>query len=65
MNPDEPKLQLNLRDKEIYQYRVDAIRGHAQRLGCPLDLTGVDFTLTGVDIDPVAMKLRRMKSVAF
>ena len=74
MNSRKPKLQLNLEDKQIYQCQIDAIRGHAQRLGrplsileagCgthwPLDLTGVDFTLTGVDLDPVAVELRKTK----
>jgi hypothetical protein len=74
MNPDELKLHLDLSDNPIYQCQSDAIRGHAQRLGRPLsileagcgkrwslDLTGVDFTLTGVDLDPVAMELRRTK----
>jgi SAM-dependent methyltransferase len=72
MNPAELKMQLGLSDKQIYQCQIDAIRGHAQRLGrpvlileagCgtrwPLDLTGADFTLTGVDLDSVAMDLRR------
>jgi 2-polyprenyl-3-methyl-5-hydroxy-6-metoxy-1,4-benzoquinol methylase len=72
MNPAEPKLQMNLGNKQIYQCQIDAIRGQAQRLGrplsileagCgtrwPLNLAGVDFKLTGVDLDPVAMELRR------
>jgi SAM-dependent methyltransferase len=51
---------------------VDAIRALAKRLGrrlsileagCgqrwTLDLTGVDFTLTGVDLDPEALEMRK------
>lgn len=60
--------------EEIDQLQSDAIRALAQQLGRPLsileagcgqrwtlDLTGVDFTLTGVDLDPAALELRKSK----
>lgn len=60
--------------QEIDQLQSDAIRALAKRLGRQLsileagcgqrwtvDLTGVDFTLTGVDLDAEALELRRNK----
>ena len=59
---------------EIDQLQTAAIRAHARRLGYPLsileagcghrwtlDLSGVEYTLTGVDLDPIALDLRKTK----
>jgi SAM-dependent methyltransferase len=59
---------------EIDQIQIDALQAHARRLGRPLsileagcgqrwtlDLTGVEYTLTGIDLDPVALELRKTK----
>lgn len=72
MNQSEPKIQLGLSKKQIFQCQVDLIRAHGERLGrslsileagCgtrwPLDLTGLDYTLTGVDLDLEAIELRK------
>ena|ERR1700728_2678222 len=58
--------------KEIDQIQSDAVRAHARELGSPLsileagcgqrwtlDLSDVEYTLTGVDLDPVALELRK------
>lgn len=60
---------------EITQLQIDAVRAHARRLGRPLsileagcgqrwtlDLSGVEYTLTGVDRDPVALELRKTRT---
>src|SRR5271165_4507365 len=57
---------------EIDELQINAIRAHARRLGRPLsileagcgqcwtlNLSGVEYTLTGVDRDPVALELRK------
>ena len=75
MNPGGPALQQASSHAHTHQLQSDAIREHAKRLGrpllileagCgqrwPLDLTGVDFKLTGVDLDPAALELRKTKA---
>jgi SAM-dependent methyltransferase len=75
MSPSGPNLQQASSHEQTHQLQSDAIRKHAKHLGrtlsileagCgqrwPLDLTGVDFTLTGVDLDPVALELRKTKT---
>lgn len=60
---------------QIDQIQIDAIRKHARQLGRPLsileagcgqrwtiDLSGIEYTLTGVDLDPVALELRKTKT---
>jgi SAM-dependent methyltransferase len=72
MNPSGPDLQQASSHQHTHQLQSDAIRALAKRLGhplsileagcgqCwPLDLTGVDFKLTGVDLDAMALELRR------
>ena len=61
--------------EEIDQIMRDAIRVHARQRGGPLsiaeagcgqrwtlDLSGVQYTLTGVDLDPVALELRKTEA---
>ncbi|MGA3080471.1 MAG: class I SAM-dependent methyltransferase [Terracidiphilus sp.] len=72
MNPRGPNLQQATSHRHTHQLQSDFIREHARRVGhplsileagCgqqwPLDLTGVDFTLTGIDLDPAALELRK------
>ncbi|HEU4661834.1 MAG TPA: class I SAM-dependent methyltransferase [Pseudolabrys sp.] len=60
--------------KEINQIMTNAIRAHAKRLGrrlsiaeagCgqrwTLDLSDIEYTLTGIDLDPVALELRQTR----
>ena len=66
--------------EQIAQIQMDAMRAHAARLGRPLaileagcgqrwnvDLTGIAYTLTGVDLDAAAIELRiqRMHDLDF
>ena len=59
----------------IDRIQIDAIRAHARQLGRPLsileagcgqrwtiDLSGTEYTLTGIDLDPAALELRKTKS---
>ena len=61
--------------EHIDQIQIDAIRRHARQLGRPLsileagcgqrwtfDLSDTEYTLTGVDLDPVALELRKTKT---
>jgi SAM-dependent methyltransferase len=61
--------------EQLEQLQADAIRRHARKLGCHLsileagcgqcwviDLSGVEYTLTGVDLDPVALEIRKTQS---
>jgi SAM-dependent methyltransferase len=72
MKPCGPNLLQASSHEQTSQLQSDAIREHARRLGrpllileagCgqrwPLDLTGVDFKLTGIDLDPVALEMRK------
>ena len=74
MNPTTSSVVQTSSYEEIDQLQTDAIRALAQRLGrrlsileagCgqrwTLDLMGVDFTLTGVDLDPAALEMRKTK----
>lgn len=74
MNRATPSIVQTSSYEEIHQLQSDAIRALAERLGrrlsileagCGrrwrLDLTGVDFTLTGVDLDLEAHDLRKTK----
>jgi 2-polyprenyl-3-methyl-5-hydroxy-6-metoxy-1,4-benzoquinol methylase len=60
---------------EICQIQIDAIRAQAKELGRPLsileagcgqcwtlDLAGTEYTLTGVDLDVVALELRKTQA---
>jgi SAM-dependent methyltransferase len=60
---------------DIDQLQVDAIEGHGRRLGRPLsileagcgqrwtlNLSAVEYTLTGVDCDPVALEFRKNRT---
>jgi SAM-dependent methyltransferase len=70
-----PELTLVYSPAEIAQLQIDAIVGHGKRLGRPvsileagcgqcwlIDLSEVDYKLTGVDLDPVALDLRKTKT---
>ncbi len=74
MEPDFPELEL-LNYPEIDRRHVEAIRALGEKLGrpisileagCgrqwPLDMTGIQYTLTGLDLDPEALELRRNKA---
>jgi 2-polyprenyl-3-methyl-5-hydroxy-6-metoxy-1,4-benzoquinol methylase len=67
-------LEQSLGLEEINRLQIDTIREYAEHTGqtlsileagcgqCwPLDLTGVNYTLTGVDLDPAALELRKTK----
>jgi SAM-dependent methyltransferase len=69
---DTPHVVQTWSYEEIDELQIDAIKEHAKRLGRPLsileagcgqswtlDLSGVEYTLTGVDRDPVALELRK------
>jgi SAM-dependent methyltransferase len=72
MDPCCPKLEQASSYEHIRELQNLAIREHSKRLGrplsileagcgqCwPLDLTGVAFILTGIDLDPVALEMRK------
>ncbi len=74
MKANIPDLVLTSSTREMRQPLIDAIVAHGKKLGRPLsileagcgrewglDLTGVDYTLTGVDLDPAALELRKTK----
>lgn len=74
MNTATPGIVQTSSYDEIHQLQSDAIRALGKRrggrlsileAGCGqrwnLDLTGVDFTLTGVDLDPEALEMRETK----
>jgi SAM-dependent methyltransferase len=74
MKSNIPDLVLSSSRREMIQPQIDAILGHGKKLGHPLsileagcgrewslDLTGIDYTLTGVDLDPAALELRKTK----
>jgi len=71
-NLDAPDVVQTSSWHEIDQLQIDALRAHARQLGRPLsileagcgqrwtlDLSGVEYTLTGIDLDPVALELRK------
>lgn len=71
---DAPHLAQASSYDEIAQIQTEAIRKAAARIGRPLsileagcgrswnlDLAGIEFTLTGVDLDPLAIELRKDK----
>jgi SAM-dependent methyltransferase len=73
--PDAPHVVQTWSYSEIDRLQIDAITAHAKRLGRPLsileagcgqcwtlNLPGVEYTLTGVDRDPVALELRKTKA---
>ncbi|MFZ1087253.1 MAG: class I SAM-dependent methyltransferase [Terracidiphilus sp.] len=75
MNAGGPAIQQVTSHAQTHQLQNDAIRTHAKQLrrslsileaGCgqrwPLDLAGVDFTLTGVDLDAVALEMRKTQA---
>lgn len=75
MTSNIPELVLAHTRREIHQPQVDAILEHGRKLGRPLsileagcgrewvlDLTGIEYTLTGVDLDPVALEMRKTKA---
>jgi SAM-dependent methyltransferase len=74
MKSNIPDLVLSSSRREMSQPQIDAILAHGKKLGHPLlileagcgrewslDLTGIDYTLTGVDLDPAALELRKTK----
>src|ERR1700677_5081735 len=75
MNGHTPEIVQPSSYDEIDRLQLDALRTHAKWLGrslsileagCgqrwTLDLSGIDYTLTGVDTDPVALDLRKTKA---
>ena len=74
MNANIPDLVLASSSREMRQPLIDAILAHGKKLGRPLsileagcgrewglDLTGMDYTLTGVDLDPAASSCARQR----
>ena len=72
---DAPDIVQTENYDHIDRIQIDAIRTHARQLGRPLsileagcgqrwtiDLSDTKYTLTGVDLDPVALELRKTKS---
>jgi SAM-dependent methyltransferase len=72
MQSDFPELVVLNGHKEMERFQTNAIVALGKKLGRPLsiieagcgrfwklDLTGIDYTLTGVDLDPVALELRK------
>jgi SAM-dependent methyltransferase len=72
--PQIPSVVQTASYQEIAQIQIDAVRAHAKQLGRPLsileagcgqrwtvDLRGTDYTLTGVDLDDVALEMRKTK----
>src|SRR6202035_5001393 len=60
--------------EEIARLQADAIKAHGKRLGRPLsileagcgqswliDLTDVEYRLTGIDLDPAALEMRKTR----
>ena len=75
MTPDVPALIQVSSHEEIVQLQINAIAAHAKRLGRPLsiaeagcgqrwliDLTGIAYRLTGIDLDAAALELRKTKT---
>jgi SAM-dependent methyltransferase len=75
MNLGIPDLQQASSHEEIVKLQIDAIASLSKQLGRPLsiveagcgqcwliDLTGVDYTLTGIDLEPAALELRKTKT---
>jgi SAM-dependent methyltransferase len=73
--PDAPDVVQTSSHDELDQLKIDAVQAHARRLGRPLsileagcgqrwtlDLSGVEYILTGVDLEPVALELRKTKA---
>jgi len=71
MQSDFPDFEVLANHKDLGRLQASAILALGKKLGRPLsiveagcgrfwklDLTGVDYTLTGVDLDPVALELR-------
>ena len=72
---DAPDIVQTENYDHIDRIQIDAIRTHARQLGRPLsileagcgqrwtiDLSDTKYTLTGVDLDPVALELRKTKT---
>ena len=72
MQSDFPDLVVLKDHKDMVRLQTSAVLALGKRLGRPLsiieagcgrfwklDLTGIDYTLTGVDLDPVALELRK------
>jgi SAM-dependent methyltransferase len=72
---DAPAIVQTESYEHIDQIQIDVIRTHSRQLGRPLsileagcgqrwtfDLSGTEYTLTGVDLDPVALELRKTKT---
>jgi SAM-dependent methyltransferase len=72
---DAPDILQATSYKQLDQIQVDAIRAHARHLGRPLsileagcgrrwtiDLSGTEYRLTGIDLDPVALELRKTRT---
>jgi SAM-dependent methyltransferase len=72
MEASIPELKVVSNLKDIERFQADAILALGKKLGRPLsileagcglrwtlDLSGIDYTLTGVDLDPVALELRK------
>jgi len=73
MEPDFPELEL-LDYPDIDRRHIEAMRALGEKLGRPLsileagcgrgwtlDMTGIEYTLTGVDLDPEALESRKNK----
>lgn len=71
---DTPDILQAASYEDIDRIQADAIRAHARQLGRPLsileagcgqrwtiDLSGTEYTLTGIDLDPVALEMRKTK----
>ena len=75
MDSDVPDLELASSSKEIARLQIDAITACANQVGRKLsiveagcgqkwliDLSGLDYTLTGIDLDEKALELRMTKA---
>jgi SAM-dependent methyltransferase len=75
MNPETPELVQASSHQQILELQREVILSLGKRLGRPLsileagcgqrwlvDLKGMEYTLTGVDLDPAALEIRKTKT---
>jgi SAM-dependent methyltransferase len=75
MPPSAPKIRQTSSIEELARLQSDAILSHGKRLGRPIsileagcgqswlvDLEGLEYKLTGIDLDPAALELRQKQN---